>query len=282
MALGRIIMAAVLTLSSIVASAPVELPEVASMQLSLQTAQLAEDVRAVDLQILDTFQCQGQNCSLADWAGTSGTPPTVNRQMLAALECLGQSCLLGDTSGSSGRIPTMKAEGASDSDIACIVKHNPPLGDLLKTYANKVPEVPKQDTGTVSTLMSGLNSGWRPLVSATGSTEKGTFTGTCTPNILIFAKGTLEPGQFGMIIGPSLTSGMPTGWSTAPVSYDADVPGDYCLGLPGGEVAKDVINQAAKKCPSSNLFVSGYSQGAMVIRNGLARADDSAKAKVKV
>jgi predicted esterase len=46
-------------------------------------------------------------------------------------------------------------------------------------------------------------------------------------------------------------------------------------------VAKDVINKAAKKCPNSKLFVSGYSQGAMAIRNGLARADDSAKAKVK-
>jgi cutinase len=85
-----------------------------------------------------------------------------------------------------------------------------------------------------------------------------------------------------MIIGPSFTSGLPAGWSTAPVSYDTDVPGDYCLGLPGGEVAKDVINQAAQKCPSSNLYVSGYSQGAMVARNGLARADDLAKARVKV
>jgi type IV secretory pathway VirJ component len=47
-------------------------------------------------------------------------------------------------------------------------------------------------------------------------------------------------------------------------------------------VARDVINQAAVRCPESNLFVSGYSQGAMVIRNGLARADESARAKVKV
>jgi len=66
------------------------------------------------------------------------------------------------------------------------------------------------------------------------------------------------------------------------VSYDVDVPGDFCLGLPGGMVARDVINQAAVRCPESNLFVSGYSQGAMVIRNGLARADESARAKVKV
>lgn len=47
-------------------------------------------------------------------------------------------------------------------------------------------------------------------------------------------------------------------------------------------VAKDMINQAAEKCPSSKIFVAGYSQGAMVVRNGVAYANDAAKAKVKV
>jgi hypothetical protein len=207
---------------------------------------------------------------------------TVDMKMLAAFECRGQSCLIADTAGSTGRDPTMKAEGASDSDIACIVKHNPFVGDLLKKYDNKVPDVPKQDTGVVSTLIGGLNSGWRPLVTMTGSTTTGKFTGTCTPNILIFAKGTLEPGAYGIVVGPSFTSGLPKDWTTHGVAYDPDVPGDYCLGLPGGMVAKDVINQAHEKCPNSKLFVSGYSQGAMVIRNGLARASDSAKNAVKV
>jgi hypothetical protein len=222
--------------------------------------------------------------------GTEGLPAhqianiteTVDRAMLSAFECLGQSCLIADTAGSTGRIPNMKAEGASDSDIACIVKHNPAVADLLRKYNNHPPDVVKQDTGVMSSLIGGLNAGWRPLVSLSGSTETGTFTGTCAPNILIWAKGTLEPGQYGITVGPGLTSNLPAGWITAPISYDADVPGDYCLGLPGGNVAKDVINQAAQKCPNSRLFVSGYSQGAMVIRNGIARADASARAKIKV
>jgi hypothetical protein len=202
--------------------------------------------------------------------------------MLAAFGCTGQSCLIADTAGSTGTDPTMRAEGASDSDIQCIVKYNPAIGVLLKQYDGKPPPGPKQDTGIVSAMMGGLNSLWRPLVAATGSTDKGTFNGICADNILIFAKGTLEPGQFGMFIGPSFTSNLPKNWVTHPVSYDADIPGDYCLGLPGGMVAKDIINQAAEKCPNAKIFVSGYSQGAMVARNGLARAEDSAKAKVKV
>src|ERR1700760_1606981 len=103
---------------------------------------------------------------------------TVDRHMLVAFECLGQSCLIADTAGSTGRDPILKAEGAGEADIQCIIKHNPAVGDLLKNYNGKPPEVPKQDTGVVSSLMGGLNGAWRPLVAATGSTETGKFTGT--------------------------------------------------------------------------------------------------------
>lgn len=115
--------------------------------------------------------------------------------------------------------------------------------------------------------MIGLNSAARPLTALTGSTEKGTFSGSCSTNILIFAKGTFEPGTYGTFVGNALTSGLPWGWTAHGVSYDADVPGDFCLGLPGGMVATDVINQAAAKCPSSNLFVGGYSQGEWTLRS---------------
>jgi hypothetical protein len=248
MAHKQALVAAVLALSSLVLSRPTELFEMGHMAI--------------------------EEMANITW--------TVDRHMLAAFECLGQSCVAADTAGSTGREPILKAEGASDADIQCIIKHNPSVGELLKSYGGKPPDVPKQDTGIVSSLMGGLNGLWRPLVTLSGSTLSGKFTGSCTKNILIFAKGTLEPGVVGMLVGPSLTTGLPSGWSYAGVPYDPDVPGDYCLGLPGGMVAKDVINQAAQKCPDSNLFLSGYSQGAMVVRNGLARAEDDAKRRVKV
>jgi Cutinase len=204
---------------------------------------------------------------------------TVDQRMLAAFECRGQSCMIADTAGSTGRDPIMKAEGADDNDIQCIIKHNPAVGELLRKYNNQVPNVPKQSTTWMSTAMSSLNKG---LKSFSNPRETGTFAGTCAPNILIFAKGTLEPGILGITVGPQFTSGLPSNWSTAGVDYDPDVAGDYCLGLPGGMVMKDVINGAYQKCPSSNLFLSGYSQGAMVVRNGLARANDAAKKNVKV
>jgi hypothetical protein len=88
--------------------------------------------------------------------------------------------------------------------------------------------------------------------------------------------------RYGVTVGPFLTSGWDASWTTAPVVYEPTVSGDFCLALPGGMVAKDMLNQAAEKCPSSKIFLAGYSQGAMVVRNGVAYANDSAKSRVKV
>lgn len=92
----------------------------------------------------------------------------------------------------------------------------------------------------------------------------------------------MEPTQYGVTVGPFITKNLGPTWSTAPVLYQPDVPGDYCLGLPGGMVAKDTINGAVAKCPDAKIFVGGYSQGAMVARIGVAYASDAAKSHVKV
>jgi len=199
---------------------------------------------------------------------------TTDREVVAAWSCRDQSCIAADFAGSSGNTPRFKPQGGGAMDTACVKKYNPaaPL-----TLLNG----PAQSTGISTALMQGINMIWNGMLAITGSTDKGTFDGQCTKNILIFAKGTFEPGTYGVFVGPSFTSGLPSGWSTAGVSYDANVPGDFCLGLPGGMVAKDMINQAAQKCPDSDIYLSGYSQGAMVVRNGLAYANPEAKTHVK-
>lgn len=83
-------------------------------------------------------------------------------------------------------------------------------------------------------------------------------------------------------MGPFLTSGWDATWTTYPVAYQPTVSGDFCLGLPGGMVAKDILNEAAEKCPNSKIFISGFSQGAMVVRNGVAYANDAARLRIKV
>lgn len=197
--------------------------------------------------------------------------------------CQAQSCALADASGSTGKDPVVMPEGANSEDMKCVFKYNRRAEQIMGGFGGQtIPKVPKQDTGVSTSLFSWLASWERPNERKNGETDKGNFTGTCAPNILIFAKGTLEPTQYGVTMGPKFTAGWDKNWSVSPVLYEPTVAADFCLALPGGMVLKDMINQAANKCPTSNIYVSGFSQGAMVVHNGVAYADETAKARVKV
>jgi hypothetical protein len=97
---------------------------------------------------------------------------TIDLKVLAAFGCIGQSCLAADFAGSSGRPPSARPVGGSDADMACIAHYNPGVAEMVKQRNGKLPNGPKQDTGISTMLMSGLNSIWRPLVQMTGSTDK--------------------------------------------------------------------------------------------------------------
>lgn len=116
-------------------------------------------------------------------------------------ECAAQSCALADAAGSSGNAPKALPEGAGDEDYKCILKYNPSAEPLLsKAKSGDLPKVPKQDTGASTDLFKFLNGLQRPSERKSGETDKGNFTGKCAPNILIFAKGTLEPTQYVLTI----------------------------------------------------------------------------------
>jgi hypothetical protein len=234
-------------LAKLCASTPIEALEAALQQA--EVARIATTARQVDLALMVLNNCQAQSCDLANAAGSSGITPK------------------------------LMPEGAGPDDIKCILKYNPTVEPLLGLG---LPNVPKQETGASTTIFKWLNSLQRPAERKKGEKDKGTFTAKCAPNILIVSKGTLEPSQYGVTVGPAIIKGWDSTWVTAPVLYDPTVSGDFCLALPGGMVAKDMINQAAVKCPTSKIFLAGYSQGAMVVRNGVAYANDAAKSHVKV
>ncbi|KAF2667083.1 cutinase-domain-containing protein [Microthyrium microscopicum] len=111
------------------------------------------------------------------------------------------------------------------------------------------------------------------------------YTARCTPNILLFAKGTLETGELGITVGPALKAALAlsggSSWTMQGVSYTATMDNDYCVGLPGGMIAKGLLESAAEKCPEAKIFTSGYSQGAMVARIAVAYANETARKQVK-
>jgi hypothetical protein len=118
---------------------------------------------------------------------------------------------------------------------------------------------------------------------AEAAAYKNKYTAACKSNILIFAKGTTETGEMGITVGPLLKLALQGAqWSVVGVNYPADFDGNYCAGLPGGMAGKELLESAAAKCPNAKLFLSGYSQGAMSVRNALAYAEESVKPRVRV
>lgn len=108
----------------------------------------------------------------------------------------------------------------------------------------------------------------------------------CKAFLLIFARGTSEGGNMGETVGPALQSKleslMPNQFMFQGVTYDASVEGDIELGAPGGQVATTLIDDCSSKCNNTQMFVSGYSEGAMVAHKGVAGAQIASKAKVAV
>ncbi|PGG95762.1 hypothetical protein AJ79_09890 [Helicocarpus griseus UAMH5409] len=93
----------------------------------------------------------------------------------------------------------------------------------------------------------------------------------CQPLTLIFARGTTEPGNMGLLAGPPLAKALrrlSRGKVTVQgVDYPASIVGNINFGEDGGPAMVDLINLSKSQCPDSKVVLAGYSQGASVIHN---------------
>ena len=196
--------------------------------------------------------------AFAAQAFSTPTPKGLPRRQ----ECAGQSCTIAALSGSSGQPydPSVTPTGGSDSGDCCILTYNPSAASVL--FAEK-PALQTECAATKSKMLQK-----RDLDSNVVENIK---RAACAPYTLIFARGTTEIGTLGETVGPALDLGLniaaPGQWSIQGVNYQATVDGDNCLGLPGGSMAAQLLEQVASSCPSTKIIMSGYSEGAMVAHN---------------
>ncbi len=133
--------------------------------------------------------------------------------------------------------------------------------------------------GAGKTLSHGLIAGAIGLAAAGGVTAAtvsaaGAATTTppgCTAATLIVARGTFEVGTLGFIVGDriadDLKAAVPGKFSFQAVDYPADTD---ATSPPAGDKAFVAdVNAAIAQCPNEKIFISGYSQGAQVVDEGL-------------
>ncbi|KAH8723270.1 cutinase, partial [Phaeosphaeriaceae sp. PMI808] len=93
----------------------------------------------------------------------------------------------------------------------------------------------------------------------------------CADMTVIFARGTTEPGNMGLVTGPPFIDALGKqlgGKSLAVqgVEYPATFAGFNRNGTDGVPSMTSFINDAISNCPNTKVVMSGYSQGALVVR----------------
>ncbi|KAH7119579.1 cutinase [Dendryphion nanum] len=95
---------------------------------------------------------------------------------------------------------------------------------------------------------------------------------SCTDVTVIFARGTTEPGNIGLVTGPPFIDALKEqlgskSLAVQGVKYPATFAGFNLNGTEGVSSMTDFINQAITRCPNTKVVMSGYSQGALVLRS---------------
>ena len=114
----------------------------------------------------------------------------------------------------------------------------------------------------------------------TSDTENDLTDGSpCAAVTVIFARGTLESGNVGTLVGPPFFSALATdigasNLAVQGVDYAADIVGFLEGGDPAGsQTMADLVNQAFTQCPSTKVVMSGYRYAIPLIRKSGYSAD---------
>ena len=113
-----------------------------------------------------------------------------------------------------------------------------------------------------------------------GSIANDLVMGACRPATLIFTRGTAEPGNMGMFVGPPLQAQMTerlggaNNLAVQGINYNASVDGAITgFAMPNtGEGAINMANIAKAtlaSCPTTKIVLAGYSQGAEQVHGAL-------------
>ncbi|KAL1962763.1 hypothetical protein VTN77DRAFT_9217 [Rasamsonia byssochlamydoides] len=166
----------------------------------------------------------------------------------------------------------LKARGNSNLDLTA---RETPLNEFLSILLANLPAI----NGTITAVVDVLTDFEQDLADLTGDqTTYNELGGACTEYTIIFARGTSEPGNVGILVGPPLFDALESlvGSSALTIQgvndYAASVEGYLEGGDPAGsaEMASQ-IQQAYSDCPNTNLIASGYSQGCQIVHNAISQ-----------
>ncbi|RDW92141.1 cutinase-domain-containing protein [Coleophoma crateriformis] len=146
-----------------------------------------------------------------------------------------------------------------------------------------------------SSLLSSLEQVGEQTLSSLIKTATGIVTrnqvltngSSCATMTVLFARGTDEPGNVGLLTGPPLFEAIAdymngtNQLAIQGVNYDASVSGFLAGGsTQGATTMAGLINMTLASCPDTTLMLSGYSQGAQVVHLATAQLPANTTSKI--
>jgi len=152
-----------------------------------------------------------------------------------------------------------------------LIKRETALNAFLSVLLDHLPAV----DNSISALTGTLTLFEQFLALVTGDqTTYNDLGGPCKEYTVIFARGTTEPGNVGILVGPPFFDALKSlvGSSSVAIqgvnNYAASIEGYLEGGDPSGSASMaQEIQQAYNSCPNTHLVASGYSQGGQIVHN---------------
>ncbi|CAG7950387.1 unnamed protein product [Penicillium olsonii] len=163
----------------------------------------------------------------------------------------------------------------SGRNEAQITKRGAKLNEFLNVLLEHLPVVSEslnQGTALITNLskLLGTLTGAQDTYNEAG--------GSCKEWTVVFARGTSEPGNVGILVGPPLFDALLDKFGDSAVAiqgvnnYAASVQGYLAGGDAAGstEMARQ-IEAVKSKCPNTKVIASGYSQGCQIVHNAVSK-----------
>ncbi|KAL6879167.1 carbohydrate esterase family 5 protein [Trichoderma novae-zelandiae] len=136
---------------------------------------------------------------------------------------------------------------------------------------------------TVSAACDLIGDGEDAAASLFGISE--TENEACGDVTVLFARGTCDPGNVGVLVGPWFFESLQnvlgsTTLGVQGVPYPASVEGFLTGAVQPGIDMANQIKSVIQSCPSTKLVLGGYSQGSMVVHNAASNLDAATMSKV--
>ncbi|KAL1597154.1 hypothetical protein SLS60_008736 [Paraconiothyrium brasiliense] len=145
-----------------------------------------------------------------------------------------------------------------------------PLNEFLRLISTLPEGAAALDA--VGLILTPLQQGLADAVGIQTTRDDLAQNASCADVTVVFARGTTEPGNVGLVTGPPFYDALKEqlGSKTLAfqgVEYPATFAGFNKNGTDGVPSMTSFINQALTDCPNTKLVMSGYSQGALVLRS---------------